>query len=93
MGLLDKVKEQAGQIAEKAQQGVAQGKDKLEDIQAHKRGEALLRDLGAAYYAKLRYDGPSSAVDEALKAMDAHVAEHGDPSDRATIDITDTPPT
>jgi hypothetical protein len=93
MGLLDKVKEQAGQIAEMAQQGVAQGKDKLEDLQAHKRGEALLRDLGAAYYAQLRHAGSSSAVEAALKAMDAHVSEHGNPIDQDTIDITDTPPT
>ncbi len=93
MGLLDKVKEQAGQIAEKAQQGVAQGKDKLEDIQAHKRGEGLLRDIGAAYYAQLRHGGPQSAVDAALTDMDAHVAEHGNPPAPATIDITDTPAT
>ena len=90
MGLLDKVKVQAGQIADKAQQGVAQGKDKLEDIQAHKKGEGLLRDLGAAYYEQLRHDGPTSAVADALTAMDAHVAEHGDPT-VTTIDVTDTP--
>jgi hypothetical protein len=89
MGLLDKVKEQAGQIAEKAQQGVAQGKDKLEDLQAHKRGEGLLRDIGEAYYAQVRHGGPTSAVDAALRAMDAHVAEHGASAD-TTIDITDT---
>ena len=93
MGLLDKVKEQAGQIAEKAQQGVAQGKDKLEDLQAQKKGDGLLRDIGAAYYAQLRNAGPTSAVDDAMKAMDAHVAEHGAPPAQATIDITDTPAT
>ena len=90
MGLLDKVKEQAGQIAEKAQQGVAQGKDKLDEIQAHKKGEGLLRDLGAAYFAKVRSGGSQAAVDEAVAAMDAHVAEHGEPSADKPIDITDT---
>jgi hypothetical protein len=90
MGLLDKVKVQAGQIAEKAQQGVAQGKDKLDELQAHKKGEGLLRELGEAYYAQLRKGGPQSAVEEALKAMDAHIAEHGEP---ATIDITEPPAT
>ena len=92
MGLLDKVKEQAGQIAEKAQHGIAEGKDKLEDLQAHKRGEGLLRDIGEAYYAQVRHGGPSSAVEAALKEMDAHVAQHGDPV-HPTIDITDKPAT
>jgi hypothetical protein len=92
MGLLDKVKEQAGQIAEKAQQGVTQGKDKLEEIQVHKKGDGLLRDLGAAYFAQVRQNGPKEAVDAALAAMDAHVAEHGQHDATTTVDLTDPPP-
>lgn len=91
MGLLDKVKVQAGQIAEKAQQGVAQGKDKIEELQAQRKGEALLRELGTTYYAQVRHGGPQRDVDAALAAMDAHVAEHGAPAKEATIDITETP--
>lgn len=49
MGLLDKAKAQAGQIAEKAQHGVTQGKDKLEEIQANRKNAELLQELGAAY--------------------------------------------
>ncbi len=79
MGLLDKVKEQAGQIAEKAQQGVAQGKDRLEEMQANKKFEALLQDLGAAHYAQLRHQGSPDAVQTALAAVDAHAKEHGEP--------------
>lgn len=86
MGLLDKVKVQAGQIAEKAQQGVAQGKDRLEEMQANKRGEALLHDLGAAYYAQQRHDGPAEAVQTALAAMDAHVVLHGEPDAEASAE-------
>ena len=86
MGLLDKVKVQAGQIAEKAQQGVAQGKDRLEEMQANKRGEALLQDLGAAYYAQQRHDRPAEAVQSALAAMDAHVVLHGEPDSQAPAD-------
>ena len=86
MGLLDKVKVQAGQIAEKAQQGVAQGKDRLEEMQANKRGEALLHDLGAAYYAQQRHDGPADAVQTALAAMDAHVVLHGEPDAQPPAD-------
>lgn len=92
MGLLDKVKVQAGQIAEKAQQGVTQGKDKIEEIQVHKKGDGLLRDLGAAYFAQLRHAGPKETVDAALAAMDAHVAEHGQPDRPSTVDLTNPPP-
>jgi hypothetical protein len=81
MGLLDKVKEQAGTLAEKAQQGVDKGKDRLEELQATKRGHALLQDLGTAYYALQRGSGSQEAVDTALKAMDDHVAEHGHPGE------------
>jgi len=77
MSLLDKMKTQAGQLAEKAQQGVAQGKDKLDDLQAKKKADALLRDLGAAYHAQQRSGGSADAVQAALSAVDAHIAEHG----------------
>ena len=80
MSLLDKVKNQAGQLAEKAQQGVAQGKDKLDDLQSKKKGDALLRDLGAAYFAQQHGDGTADAVAAALAAVEAHVAEHGAPA-------------
>ena len=77
MGLLDKVKAQAEQVAAKAQQGVTQGQAKLDAMQAKKRADALLRDLGAAYYAQQRSGGPASAVDELVAQVDAHIAEHG----------------
>ena len=87
MGLMDKVKEQAGQLAEKAQHGVAEGKDKIEELKAQRQGEKLLRELGTAYYALQRSGGPQAAVDAAIAAMDAHIAEHGEPG--PTIDVTD----
>lgn len=79
MGLLDKVMEQAGTLAEKAQQGVDKGKDRIEEMQATRRGHALLGDLGSAYYAMVRGGGTQEAVDAAVAAMDAHVKEHGHP--------------
>jgi len=79
MGLLDKVMDQANVLADKAQQGVAQGKERLEELQAARRGHALLHDVGAAYYALRRGEGSQEAVDAAVAAMDAHVAEHGHP--------------
>lgn len=82
MGLMDKVKQQAEQAMSKAQQGVSQGQARLDQIQAKRNLDSLLRDLGAAYYAQVRQDGPSTAVDDALTAIDKHAAEHGpiDPS-------------
>lgn len=77
MGFMDKVKAQAEQVAGKAQQGLAQGQAKLNDMQVRRHADALLRDLGAAYYAEQRSSGDHAAVEQALAAVDAHVAEHG----------------
>jgi hypothetical protein len=77
MGLMDKVKAQAEQAVAKAQQGVAQGKEKVEELQAKKHADALLRNLGAAYFAQQRTGGSADAVTAALAAVDAHAAEHG----------------
>ena len=52
MGFMDKVKSQATQVAQKAQDGVKTGQSKLEGAQAKKRQDALLRDLGALLYAE-----------------------------------------
>src|SRR3954447_4075763 len=78
MGLMDKVKAQAEQAVAKGKQGVAQGQSKLDAMQAKKHGDALLRDLGAAYYAQQRTTGGSAdGVAAALAAVDAHAAANG----------------
>ena len=77
MGLMDKVKAQAEQAVAKAQQGVAQGKEKVEELQAKRHADALLRNLGAAYYAQQRSGGSDNAVTAALATLDAHATEHG----------------
>ena len=77
MGLMDKVKQQAGQALVKAQQGVSQGQAKLDQVQAKRQADLLLRDLGAAYYASQRTGGPQDAVDAAMRLVDEHVAAHG----------------
>ena len=74
MGLMDKVKQQAEQALTKAQQGVAQGQAKLDEVQTKRQGDQLLRDLGAAYYAAERHGGPAEDVAQALSAVDAHYA-------------------
>lgn len=78
MGLMDKVKQQAEQALAKAQQGVSQGQAKLDQVQTKRQADALLRNLGAAYYAKERSGGPQEAVDAAMKTLDEHAASHGE---------------
>jgi hypothetical protein len=47
MGFMDKVRSQATQLAEKAQEGLQTGKGKLDELQERKRAQGLLRELGA----------------------------------------------
>ena len=77
MGLMDKVKQQAGQALAKAQEGVNQGQAKLDQVQAKRQADALLRKLGAAYYARERTNGPQDPIDSTMKELDEHVAAHG----------------
>jgi hypothetical protein len=77
MGFMDKVKLQAEQAMVKAQQGLNQGQAKLDQYQASKAGEQLLRDLGAVFYANQRSGGSNEDVGAALAALDQHVATYG----------------
>jgi hypothetical protein len=92
MGLMDKVKQQATQLAEKAQEGVQKGQAKVGEMQAKRHADALLRDLGAAVYADKtgRGDGATPGeIERLLAELRTHEAEHGE------IDVTPTaePPT
>ncbi|HVC22007.1 MAG TPA: hypothetical protein VNH82_01025 [Candidatus Dormibacteraeota bacterium] len=75
MGFMDKMKAQADQLAVKAQQGTAQMQTKFDAVQAKRTSDALLRDLGAAYYAEQRNKGPHAAVEAALTALDTHASQ------------------
>jgi len=70
-GFLDRAKEQA-------QRGISQGREKVEEVQAQRTGNDLLRKLGAAYYAEQRGSGSADEVQKALGALEQHIAEHGD---------------
>lgn len=74
MGFLDKVKQTAQETLDK-------GKEKLDDVQADRSADKLLRDLGAWYYAGRtgRDDGEAAGNVERLVAeLQAHEAEHGE---------------
>ena len=77
MGFMDKAREAAQQATAKAQQGLTQGQHKLDEVQASRAADALLRDVGGAFYAEQRSGGSHEAVVAALAAVDGHVAVHG----------------
>lgn len=77
MTLLDKAKVAAEKAAARGKQGVQQGQAKIDAIQTKRKAEALLRELGAAYYAELRHGGGHDAVETAVDALDSHEKEHG----------------
>ncbi|KEF21310.1 hypothetical protein DF18_03845 [Streptomyces rimosus] len=70
-GFLDRAKEQA-------QSALNQGKQKVDEGQQQRAGNDLLKKLGAAYYAERRGSGSAQATQEALSALEAHIATHGD---------------
>jgi hypothetical protein len=79
MALMDKMKAQAQQLAQKAQEAGKAGQSKLEDVQAKRKWDGLLRDLGAAVYAQksgTATDG-SAEVDRILKELTDLEAENG----------------
>ena len=70
-GFLSRAKEQA-------QHGLAQGKQKVDEMQQQRAGNDLLRKLGAAYYSEKKGLGTEQATASALTALETHIAEHGD---------------
>jgi len=77
MSFMDRVRSQANQLAQQAQQGMAQGQAKLTELQVRRQADALLRDLGAAVYAAQRQGGPHEPIETAMAALDAHATQHG----------------
>jgi hypothetical protein len=80
MGLMDKVKAQANQLAQKTQEAAQEGKAKIDQAQANRRGDALLRQLGALVYAERSGKGsPDSQakIDQLITDISAHERENG----------------
>ncbi len=78
MGLLDKVKAQATQAAQKAQEAGRVGQAKLEESQAKRKVDALLRDLGAAVYAEKtgKPEADPAAVERLIEQIRSLEAQH-----------------
>ena len=80
MGLMDKVKAQATQLADKAQQAGQAGQAKLADMQAKRKGDALLLELGGEVYSQKvgRADaGVDTRIAGLVTQIQAYEAEHG----------------
>jgi hypothetical protein len=80
MGLMDRVKAQATQLAQQAQETAREGKARLDQSQANKRADVLLRNLGALVYAEQTGRGAADSADQIAKLiaeLSAHEAENG----------------
>jgi len=80
MGLMDKVKAQATQIAQQTREAAQEGKAKIDAAQANRRGDAMLRQLGAAVFAERTGRGtPDSQakIDQLITDISAYERENG----------------
>ena len=80
MGIMDKVKAQATQIADRAQQAGQVGQAKLAEIQAKRKADGLLAELGGIVYSERTGrplpDGETRAA-AVVAQLQAHEAEYG----------------
>jgi hypothetical protein len=80
MALFDKVKEQANQLAQKAQEAGKAGQAKVQDAQSKRKADAILRQLGAAYYAQRAGTAGSdnnAEIDRLIAELKTYESEHG----------------
>ncbi len=80
MGLLDKVKATAATATVAAKDAAAKGQAKLDEAQAKKAADGMLRDLGAAFYAtKTGRATPTTEadIDRLVASLQTHESEHG----------------
>jgi hypothetical protein len=80
MALVDKMKAQAAQLAQKAQEAGKAGQSKIEEVQARRRADGLLRDLGRLVYSQ-RTGASTGDTDAQITALvtelSAYEADHG----------------
>jgi hypothetical protein len=80
VGIMDKVKAQATQIADKAQQAGQVGQAKIAEIQAKRRADGLLLELGGLVYterAGRAAPDTETRIASVVARLQAHEAEHG----------------
>jgi hypothetical protein len=75
MGLMDRVKAQAAQIAQQAQEVAQEGRARLDQVQASRRGDTLLRQLGATVLAERTGRGTADSqarIDQLITEISAY---------------------
>ena len=80
MGLLDRVREQAAQLAQRAEEAAQGGRARLDHAQARRRADAMFRELGAAVYADRTGRGSADTpdkIDRLVKALSGQEADQG----------------
>jgi hypothetical protein len=80
MGLRDRVRAQATQIAQQAQAAAQEGKARLDQAQAARRGDMLLRQLGALVFAERTGRGTADSqarIDQLISDISAFEGQNG----------------
>ena len=80
MALMDKMKAQAAQLAQKAQEAGKAGQSKIDEVQAKRRADGLLRQLGLAAYTQLNGAATpdmDAHVDSLVAGLKAYEAQYG----------------
>ena len=80
MALMDKMKAQAAQLAQKAQEAGKAGQSKLEEVQARRRADGLLRQLGQAVYSQrtgTASEETGAQIDRLIVDIQTYESEHG----------------
>ena len=96
MGFLDKVKDTATKVGEKAQEAVAAGQEKLEDTKLKKKVGDLKEELGGIVFAQRTGTPPENAEAEITRIVgeiqeaERQIAENG--AAAATEAATDAAP-
>jgi hypothetical protein len=80
MGLMDKVKAQAEVGLAKANEATKAGQEKLDQVTAKHKADAMLHDLGAAVYADRvgrGTDATKADAERLVTALQAYEADYG----------------
>jgi hypothetical protein len=100
MGLMDKMKAQATQIAQQTREAAQEGKAKIDQAQANRRGDAMLRQLGAAVFAERTGRGTADSqakIDQLVTDISAYERDNGlnltaDPAQQPAAQQPNFPP-
>ncbi len=80
MGLMDKVKEQAAAAASAAKDVAQKGQAKVDEMQARRTVDGVLRNLGLAVYLTRADRAPASAesdIEGYVETIREYESEHG----------------